>query len=84
MTTTVEAGLRGVPDEDHVAFGLKEGRVIFTQDQDFLRLHASGTEHASIAFCHQQSRSIGDIILGLTLIWGVFEPQEMKNRVEYL
>jgi predicted nuclease of predicted toxin-antitoxin system len=84
VTTTAEAGLRSATDEEHAAFGLVQGRVVFTQDEDFLRLHAAGTPHAGIAYCHQESRTIGEIILGLLLIWEVYEPEEMHNRVEYL
>ncbi len=32
----------GASDEEHLAFALAEGRVIFTQDADFLRLAAEG------------------------------------------
>jgi Domain of unknown function (DUF5615) len=84
VTTTPEAGLLHAWDEEHIAYGVVSGRVIFTQDQDFLRLHAAGREHRGIAFCFQQSRSIGQIIASLLLIWEVYEPQEMANRVEFL
>ena len=47
-------------------------------------IHAAGTVHAGIAYCHQQSRAIGQIIGGLVLIWELMEPQEMENRVEYI
>jgi len=33
-----EAGLSGAPDETHLAFAAREGRVLFTQDADLLRL----------------------------------------------
>ena len=85
VTTTAEAGLLHARDEDHVAYGVAYGRVIFTQDKDFLpRIHAEGTPHAGLAYCHQQTRSIGEIIDGLVLIWELLEPHEMENRVEFL
>jgi predicted nuclease of predicted toxin-antitoxin system len=84
VTTTVDAGLLQASDEEHAAFALAQARVIFTQDQDFLRIHANGTPHAGIAYCRQQSRSVGDIINGLALIWEVLEPEEMRSRVEFL
>ena len=37
VTSTAEAGLLHARDEDHLAYGVATGRVIFTQDQDFLR-----------------------------------------------
>jgi predicted nuclease of predicted toxin-antitoxin system len=83
-TTTIDAGLVRAPDEDHIAFGIAQGRVVFTQDQDFLRIHAAGIPHAGITFCHQQARTIGQIIDGLKLIWELLEPREMEGRVEFL
>lgn len=84
VTTTVVAGLLSAEDEEHIAYGLATGRVVFTQDEDFLRLHAAGVEHRGIAFCYQQTRSIGQIIAGLLLIWEVYRPEEMAGQVEYV
>jgi hypothetical protein len=40
--------MRGAPDEEHLKRAHNERRVIFTQDDDFLRLHAAGMDHAGI------------------------------------
>jgi len=40
VTTTTDVGLVGADDEDHIEFARTEDRVIFTNDDDFLR-HAS-------------------------------------------
>ncbi len=84
ITTTPEAGLVGALDEQQVAHCLGEHRVLFTQDQDFLRLDAAGIEHAGIAFCAKDTKSIGEIIQRLVLIWEVYDPEEFAGRVEYL
>jgi predicted nuclease of predicted toxin-antitoxin system len=84
VTTTPEAELIASSDEEQVAFALSQGRVIFTQDDDFLRLAQAGIAHAGIAYCRQGSRSIGEIIRGLILIWELLEPEEMVGRVEFL
>jgi predicted nuclease of predicted toxin-antitoxin system len=84
VTTTPEVGLIGASDDVQVARARLVGRVLFTQDRDYLRLHAAGEPHAGIAYCHQQTRSIGEIIDALVLIWEVYEPEEMANRVEYI
>lgn len=84
VATTSEVGLIGATDEQQVAYALGDGRVIFTKDSDYLRLDASGTPHAGIAYCHQQSRSIGEIIAGLTLVWEVYDPDEIAGRIEYV
>src|SRR5437588_10915603 len=84
VTTAQEAGLLRASDEEHLEFARGEERVIFTQDADFLRLHAAGVQHAGIAYCHPQSRSIGQVIHGLALIWETLDPPDMRNRVEFL
>lgn len=84
VTTTAEAGLLGARDEEHLSFAAAAGRVVVTQDVDFLRLHAKGLQHAGIVYCQQQSRSIGEMLRRLVLIHAALSPEEMKNRVEYL
>jgi hypothetical protein len=83
-TTTPEAGLLSASDEEQTAYALAEGRVIFTQDKDFLRINAAGIPHAGIAYCRQGKRGIGDIIQGLVEIWERMEPEEMRNWLVYL
>ncbi len=84
VTTTPEVGLMGAIDEQQAAYCLAEGRILFTQDQDFLRLDAAGVPHAGIAYCVKDTKSIGEIIQSLVLIWEVYEPEEMTGRVEYV
>ena len=84
ITTTADAGLLRAPDEHHLAFAVTDNRAIVTQDTDFLRLAAAGREHSGIVFYSQGSRSIGQVIRAVQLIWELLEPDEMRNRVEYL
>jgi predicted nuclease of predicted toxin-antitoxin system len=84
VTTTPDAGLMRATDEQQIAYATGQNRVIFSQDQDFLRLNASGVPHAGIAYCQKDTKTIGEIIQGLVLIWEVLEPEEMQNRVEFL
>ena len=79
----VDTDMRGAKDEEHLVRARQEQRVIFTQDADFLRLHAAGTEHAGIAYV-TQGASTGDIIRGLMLIYQVLAAEEMVGRIEYL
>lgn len=53
VLTVAEAGMLGASDEEHLAFARREGRTVFTQDDDFLRLHAAGIEHAGIVYTRQ-------------------------------
>jgi len=84
VTTTPEVELMGVSDEEHLAFALGQGRVVFTHDADFLRLHRRGAEHAGIVYCHQQSRSIGEIVKSLVGIWEVQTSESMCQHVEFI
>jgi predicted nuclease of predicted toxin-antitoxin system len=84
VTTTADASLLGAEDAHQLAYGLAHDRVIFTQDDDFLILAAAGNPHAGIVYCHQQTKSIGQIIAALKLIWEVYEPDGMTNRVEFI
>src|SRR5690242_20449576 len=84
VTATADAGLVGGADRDHLSFAIAAGRVVITEDVDFLRLHAEGMPHAGIVYCHDQSRSIGEMLRRLVLIHAALSPEEMKNRGEYV
>jgi len=81
--TVSEAGMLGAGDEEHLTFALREGRVLFTLDDDFLRLHDSGRQHAGIVYSPQPT-AIGDMIYGLMLVVEVLDSEEMKGQVEFL
>ena len=83
VLSTQEAGMLGASDEQQLDLADSQGRVIFTQDDDFLRLHAQGVSHNGIVYTHQQT-SIGEIIRGLMLVCQVLEASEMRNHVEFL
>ena len=80
VLTVAEAGLLGGPDEDHLARARSEGRVIFSQDTDFLRMHAAGAPHAGIIYARHGTR-VGDIVRGLVLIHQVLSSEEMANQI---
>lgn len=79
-----EAGRCGLPDPDQLAFATAEGRVLITFDQDFLTLHAGGTPHAGIAWCHPTKYTVGQLIRELEILHGVLTAAEMMNNLEYL
>ena len=57
VTTTPEQNLMGATDKEQIAFAKAQQRVIFTQDDDFLKLHQANVSHSGITYCHQGSRS---------------------------
>lgn len=83
VLTVPEAGLMGAGDEEHLSRARREGRVIFTQDDDFLRLAAAGLPHAGIVYAPQHS-SVREILQGLRLVYEVFNAEEMVGQVEFL
>ena len=82
VATVQELNLTGAEDIDHVRNALKQGRAIFTQDADFLRIAVSGEPHAGIVYAHQHTH-IGAIVSGLLLISEVYTAEDMSNRIEY-
>ena len=83
VLTVPEAGTLGASDEEHLQRATGDGRVIVTQDRDFLRLAATGIHHAGIAY-DSQNRTIGELVRGLMLIHQVLNADEMKDHVEHL
>ena len=78
-----ETRLFGATDEHHLGRATSEGRVVLTQDADFLALAAGGKNHQGIVFA-PQGTPIGRLIQGLLLIYEVLEAEEMVNHIEFL
>ena len=83
VTTSTDALLIGATDDEQLSYALRETRVIFTQDQDFLRHHQAGTEHAGIVYSRQGARSIGEIVRFLQFMNDCLEPTDMRGKVEF-
>lgn len=83
VVTAHEAGMAGAKDDDHLRSAHSQGRVVITQDKDFLVLHASGVSHSGIAYAHQETPwpRIRD---SLILIFEVLDPDDMIGKIEYL
>lgn len=84
ITTTNDAGLRSQPDEVQLEFIQQTQRVLFTQDADFLIIASCSTAHPGITYCKKGTRSIGEILEALILIYEVMTPEEMMGCVEFL
>ena len=83
VLTVAEVGYLGASDEDIFRMAEDSERVIVTQDDDFLRLAATVSDHRGIVYTSQEN-SVGDIIRGLMLIHQVLAAEEMVGHVEYL
>ena len=73
----------GADDAAQLAYATSQGRVIFTQDDDFLRLAATDIAHAGIAYM-PQGTPIGMMVRGLMEISWLLDAADMINRVEFL
>ncbi len=82
ILTAQQAGNLNVDDEEHLQFAASEDRVVFTQDEDFLRLN-SRMKHHGIVYAHQRT-AMRQIIDGLVLISETMTEDEMENHIEYL
>ena len=83
VLTAQDAGMMTAEDEQHLVLALGEGRVIFTQDADFLRLHAAGRPHAGIVYA-PQGTAVGTIVRSLMLVFDVLTPEDMPSHVEFV
>jgi predicted nuclease of predicted toxin-antitoxin system len=84
VTTNPQCGLIGKSDIEQLRFATDAGRVVFTQDEDFLSLASSGVKHSGIVYCKQGARSIGRIIEYLEMLHVCMAPEEMLRHVEFL
>ena len=71
-------------DAIHLARATDMGRVVCTEDRDFLRLASQGIAHAGIVWGEQDHYSIGDWVRYLRLVYGVYDADEMLNEVFFL
>lgn len=82
--TVAEAGRASAADDDHLQWCLREARIVFTNDVDYLTLHRLGVAHAGIIWSREQKYTIGEMIDLLELLAFMYGPDEFANRLEYL
>lgn len=83
VVTVQELGLQAAEDQQHLQRAAQEGRVVVTQDADFLRLHAAGAPHRGIVYAAQQT-SVPQMLRGLMLVHDVLTSEDMASHVEFL
>lgn len=83
VLTVADAGLIGAADIKHLRRARDDGRVIVTQDDDFLRLAAGGEPHVGIVYAPQHT-PVSTLIHGLMLIVRVLDADEMVDHIEFL
>jgi hypothetical protein len=83
--------------DEHVSPGIAEGLrrrgidvtttanagLTGADDEDYLILNDQGVAHGGIAFCHQGSRSIGEVIRFLALLHACLSVDDMQGTIEF-
>ena len=88
VITAHEDHAADLDDEKLLARASQLGRVLFSQDVDLLVITEqwlqTNREFSGLIYAHQLSITIGQAIRDLTLMAQVFEPENIRNRVEFL
>lgn len=88
VLTAQEDGTTTLEDEQLLDRATGLGRVLFTQDEDFLaeaqRRQLGGGMFAGLAYAHQTRATAGQLVNDLELLAKASDPADMLNRVEHL
>ena len=83
-----DSGNLGLTDEEQLAYATAQQMAIFTHDADFLHLAygwaESGDDHWGIIYVHQDRVTIGECIHRLKEIGDLFDPEDLRNHIEFL
>ena len=75
-------------DEELLHRATQLGRVFFSQDRDLLviahRWQEDSRDFAGLIYAHQLAITIGQAVRDLEFISKLTEPEEMRNRIEFL
>lgn len=83
VRTLAEMDRLGAQDKEHLAHARRDGRVLVTHDDDFLRLAAEGASHTGIVYVPRE-RSIGDIVRGLVRIARASSKEDLHQQIRFL
>ena len=88
VLTAYEDGHAQAADESILQRAMLLGRVVFTQDEDFLIIasnwRSAERPFAGVVFGSQESLSIGQAIEWLELVAKASEPEQMRNSVQFI
>lgn len=88
VLTVQEDDRAGLPDPEVLDWAGELGRVLFTQDRDFLqeaaRRQQSGEQFPGVIYAHQARVSVGRCVKDLEIVVQILSPQEMAQTVQRL
>lgn len=82
-TTSKDAKLLSASDDQHLAYGRAQGRIVITRDHDFLVLGSEEAHHAGIVYWTEK-RPFGQLIKDLDSLCFEMTAEEMQGRIIYL
>jgi hypothetical protein len=82
--TVRDLGLLGDTDLNHLRRARREGYVFCTHDADYIEMALTGEPHEGIVFGQQRQHGVGDWVRFLELLYAVYLPEDMANRIEYI
>lgn len=88
VLTAQEDGQAKLPDEELLERASSQGRLIFTQDEDFLAIatdwQESGQPFFGVAYSHQMAITIGQSVIQLEMVCKLMTAEEVQNTILYL
>ena len=83
------SGLRGTKDPALLEIAAEQGRILITHDRNTMPQHfwerlAYGKSSPGLLIVPDRPNAIGAAIEWLLLIWGASEPEEWRDRIEYM
>ncbi len=88
VLTSQDDGTATLDDESLLSRAVGLGRVLLSQDQDFLRIAEQWQQQSrpfpGIVFAAQWGVSLGGLVNDLELLLTCCEPEELRDRVTYL
>jgi predicted nuclease of predicted toxin-antitoxin system len=86
--SALDDGMSAASDESILTRARELGRVVFTQDMDFLEITAAWLEKAipfaGVIYGRQMGITIGQAVIDLELFAKLLQPKEMENKLEYI
>jgi hypothetical protein len=88
VITAYENGTAERDDQELLERATQLGRVLFSQDQDLLTLAhhwlQTGRAFAGLIYAYQLDVTIGRAIRDLELLAQALDPEDMRNRIEFI
>jgi hypothetical protein len=88
VTNVLACGRVGFPDVEQLRYATLIGRVLVTNDDDYLAeaadFLARGEPFGGVAYAHPDKYTDRQLLHQLLILHGVLTAHEMRNNVEYL